>query len=113
MTLDDARNIATVAAALVAVVSVLPLFRNLRASQLSLRSRVYFETLALLEGSDGGIRELRHVLEAEIRKAKDSGKQFDILSADDGIRAQVDKLARAYDKVGLLVKHGGSDGLPV
>jgi hypothetical protein len=106
LTLGDARDIATVVAAVVAIISVRPLFRNLHASELSLRSRVYFDTLTLLDGKEGEVRDLRHLLEQQIKLAKASGKQFDILTTAVDVRQRLDKLARAYDKVGLLVKHG-------
>jgi len=106
MTSETARNIATVIAATAAVLSLPQLFRNLRLSERSLRSKVYFDVLELMEGKDGEVRDLRHVLEKELLRAKQESRMFDILSADQGLQQKLDQLARAYDKVGLLVKHG-------
>jgi hypothetical protein len=113
MTLENARNIATVVAAgaaviaaMIAVIGIGPLFKNLRASQRSLRSKVYFDTLALLEGQNGEVRALRHVLEEQLKTARKVGLPFDILTAEPAVVEKLDTLARSYDKVGLLVKHG-------
>jgi hypothetical protein len=105
MTLEDARNIATIAAAIIALICAYPLFRNLVASERNLRSKVFFDTLMLLEGKDNEVRRLRHILEGELETSRASGKPFDVLTATSGIQTNLDQLAREYDKVGLLVKH--------
>ena len=49
--------------------------------------------------------EIRHILEDELKAAITSGKPFDIMTANSDLQTNLDKLAREYDKVGLLVKH--------
>jgi hypothetical protein len=113
LTLDDLRNIATLVAACVALIGVWPVFRNLRASERNLRSKVYLDTLSLLEGKDNEVRALRKKLDAELQKARPAQgggttpvQAFNVLKASPDIQKDLDQLARVYDKVGLLVKHG-------
>lgn len=113
MSLDDARNIATILAAIVAAIGVLLAVSSLRAAQhsllatqMNLRSRVYVDALGLLEGKDAELRDARHLLEAKVRAAKKSGDVFDSTAITDEVEmAKLDGLARAYDKIGLLVKY--------
>ncbi len=102
LTLDDARNVATVVATLIALAAVVP---NLLAVWRSLRSKIYFDTVALLEGKDDELRNLRHLLEGQLKLAKDNNRPFDILKVSLELQKKLDQLARVYDKIGLLVKH--------
>ena len=105
MTLENARNIATLVAAAIALVGIVPVFRNLIAAERNLRAKIYFDTINLLEGSDGDVRKLRTLLQAKLDEAKKTGVPFDITAQPTEVRSQLDNLSRAYDKVGLLVKH--------
>lgn len=106
MSLEDVRNIATIVAALVAVVGIVPLFRNLVTAERNLRAKIYFDALTLVEGKDNENRALRHVLEDAVKRAKRDGRTFDILQETIDVQKKLDDLARVYDRVGLLVKHG-------
>lgn len=105
-TLDALRDIASIITCIVALFGIFPLIRNLTATEKNLRSKVFFDTLSLLDGKDYEIRKLRHILDDHIKTAAETGKVFDILSAKKEEQDELDKLARSYDQVGLLVKHG-------
>jgi hypothetical protein len=102
---EVARNIATVAASLIALIGVYPLVMNLIANQRSLRAKVFFDSFNLLEGQNGELRDLREKLRSEIKKDTDQHLKFDILVKPDTLQKELDKLGRSYDKIGLLVKH--------
>lgn len=103
---DVARNIATVAACIIALIGVYPLIKNLIANQKSLRAKVFFDSFNLLEGQNGELRDLREKLRSEVKNDTDQQKKFDILIKPVPLQKEFDKLGRSYDKIGLLVKHG-------
>ena len=84
--------------AIVAIVGVPLTWWRVRVSERSLRANVYFRILEMLEK----LRDARHLLEAKLTKP--NLQQFDALDESD--RKTLDGLARAYDQLGLLVKHG-------
>ncbi|NQS99346.1 MAG: hypothetical protein HQ591_12930 [candidate division Zixibacteria bacterium] len=90
-------RIATLVAAIVAIVGVPLTYWRIRIANCSLRGAMYSRILDMMEP----VREYRHLLE---RKLKEPNlKVFDSLS--EGEKKNLDNLARTYDKLGLLVKH--------
>jgi len=91
--------IASIVTAIIAVIGIYPLFRSLMQSERSLRFGVYSQILETLEKT----RQARHLLYDEVPK-EPSATSLSKLSPDQ--TEQLDELARAFDKLGLLVKHG-------
>ena len=81
-------------------------WKQLRAAHHALRGKAILDTLEILEGKDNIVRELRRVLRGAIQQANAAKRQFDFHSLTPDEQKQVDQLAREYDKMGLLVKHG-------
>ncbi len=112
MTLQDGANIATVVLALVAVLGVVywiitvrQFRRNLALSRRSIieaerASRV--QALRHVFDIMEQCREQRHLLEEKIA----ADLNFDIMKASDSERNNLDRLARSYDMLGVMVKHG-------
>lgn len=112
MTLQDAANIATVVLAVVALLGVVywvitarQLRQNLTLSRRSIieaerASRV--QALRHIFDTMEQVRDQRHLLEGKIAAYPD----FDILVASDQEKYELDRLARSYDMLGVLVKHG-------
>jgi hypothetical protein len=100
---DDLVPIITVC---IAVIGFIPVIINLIATNKNLRSKVFLDTITLLDGKNQEIRSLRHKLDDLIKTAERKGKKFDVLSLKQKEKDELDKLARAYDQIGLLVKHG-------
>jgi hypothetical protein len=112
MTLEDGANIATVILALVAVLGVVywvitvrQFRRNLALSRTSIieaerasRVRAFREVFDTMEQC----RDQRHLLEERIA----ADLTFDVMEAPDADKLDLDKLARSYDMLGLMVKHG-------
>ena len=86
--------IASIATALIALIGLYSLILAGR----SLRSTVYFQVLEMMEQT----RDERHILE-ELIPANAAINDFNKLT-EPQIK-QLDRLARNYDKLGLLVKH--------
>jgi len=112
MTLQDAANVATVVLVLVAVLGVGYWFitwrqfrQNLR---LSRRSVIEAERASRIQALRHVFdimeqyRDQRHLLEEKIAADPD----FDVMKASDSEKNNLDTLARSYDMLGVLVKHG-------
>jgi hypothetical protein len=97
---EDARNIATVFAALVGILPFFLIFLNLKASQQTTRARVSLDALALFEGRDGE----NLLLEGLVKDARLRQTAFDINELSPKDRETLHQLARAWDMAGLLVK---------
>jgi len=97
---EEARNIATVFAALVGILPFFLIFLNLKASQQTTRARVSLDALALFEGRDGE----NLLLEGLVKDARLRQVPFDINELSPKDRETLHQLARAWDMAGLLVK---------
>ncbi|MBI2927083.1 MAG: hypothetical protein HYY24_15415 [Verrucomicrobia bacterium] len=84
--------------AVVAIVGIPLTWWRVRVAERALRADVYFRVLEMLEAN----RDVRHLLEGKLPKP--DLKLFESLSPDE--QKKLDGLARVYDQVGLLVKHG-------
>lgn len=98
MTLVNLASVAGIITMLIAVISVYPLFKSLRQYERNLRFQVYKDVLTMLEC----VREERYLLEDKTT----ADPEFDVLKLDEEGRKPFYELARAYDKLGLLIKHG-------
>jgi hypothetical protein len=98
---EEARDIATVFAAIVGIVPLFLIFLNLKASQQTIRSKVALDALSLFEGRDGE----NLLLERLVKDAHDRQLPFDINNVSQKDRETLHQLARAWDMAGLLVKH--------
>jgi hypothetical protein len=97
---EEARNLATVFAALVGVLPFFLIFLNLKASQQTTRARVSLDALALFEGRDGE----NLLLEGLVKDARLRQVPFGINDLSPKDRETLHQLARAWDMAGLLVK---------
>jgi len=112
MTLQDGANIATVVLALAAVLGVVYWVITVRQFRqnlaLSRRSIIEAERASRVQAlrhvfdTMEQCREQRHLLEEKIA----ADLNFDIMKASDSERNNLDNLARSYDLLGVLVKHG-------
>ena len=82
--------------ALIAAVGIYPIYRSLRQNERGLRFQVYYNVLEMIEKH----RPERHLID---EKLKDS-VPFERLSDDE--KERLNYLARAYDKLGILIKYG-------
>lgn len=112
MILDSAASIATIVLAIVASIGIYPWFKSLKqfrhnltlaqksntASERASRIQTLQYVLHIMEDC----RDARHVLEEKIA----ANPQFDVLTAPNNEKKCLDTLARSYDKLGALVKHG-------
>jgi hypothetical protein len=98
-TLEIIGAIASIVTTIIAVIGIYPVFRSLRQSERSLRFGVYIKILEMLEAT----REARHLLYDKVPKQPNTAS-LDTLSSDEV--EKMDELARTFDKLGLLVKHG-------
>lgn len=95
--LETIVHIATLIAAIVAIVGIPLTYWRIRLADRSLRGEAYFRILEMMEAT----REHRHLLEQKL--SEPNLQSFNSLS--DGEKEMLDHLARTYDKLGLLVKH--------
>jgi len=106
ITLEIVKDIATIVTFLVVTVGLIPIVINLISTSKNLKSKVFLDTLNLLDGKYHEIRGIRHKLDDYLENAEKTGTKFDILSIKKEDRDKFDRLARTFDQVGLLVKHG-------
>jgi hypothetical protein len=99
------RDTATILSLVLGCLSLFLVLKGHKTSEQTLRARIAWDSLALLEGKDGEMRQNRHLLEKLVKDAKERGTEFDILQASSANRHKLDELARAYDMAGHLVKH--------
>jgi len=97
-TLEIIGTISSIVTAVIALVSVYPLFRSLSHSEQSLRFGVYYQILEMIEET----REFRHYLYERIPE-EPMGFDFSQFTSED--IDKFDKVARSFDKLGLFVKY--------
>ncbi len=98
-TLSNIKDIFSILASSVAIIGIFVTFINVITSRKSLQSKVSMDAINLLDGPNGEIRDLRKKFD----QLTDKKEELPTVSEKDYLL--LDKLAREYDKAGLLVKH--------
>jgi hypothetical protein len=100
---DFWKTVISFIACLVGIVSLRFVYVNVKTAQKALRAKIFIDVLTILEGKDNEVRDMRLALNEKVRLLPN----YD--AGHSEIKGDVDKfhaLARSYDKIGLLVKHG-------
>lgn len=83
----------------VLIIGFYPIKRSLKQQERSLRFGVYYQVIEMMEKT----REFRRKIERDIKIGK-TLEYFNNLEEEE--KDQFDEVARTFDKLGLLVKHG-------